>query len=194
MTTNETNWVEKVGAPALASVREMVAAVACDYDRLQELRDERDNWEPAETCQNCRKETTWPSAGPKGERECKHCTAIVCWADANPEDAKELADLEEAAGDCESEDEARERIDEDPLSVEVRSGWTTPGEEMEAEEFCLLLSTGGPAVRIVGELDRGQPTRAWLEVQDWFEPWTQYHEEGAAEVCLAYAANFCFER
>lgn len=153
----ETDWAAKIGKPTADGLREMVAALECDYDRLEELRDARDSFE------------------------------------MDPEDAEELADLLEAAGDCESREQADERIQEDPLSIEVRSGWVTPGSEMEAEEFMILLSTGGPAVRIVGELDEhGEPHRAWLEVQDWFKPWTEYHEPGLSDVLLTYARCFSF--
>jgi hypothetical protein len=75
----------------------------------------------------------------------------------------------------------------------VRSGWYTPGnEDNEPVEFKLLLGTGGPAVQIRGELDaNAEPDRAWLEVQDWFKPWTQYH--GAdQETLLAYCRCFYF--
>ena len=82
-----------------------------------------------------------------------------------------LAAFEAAAGDCADEEEARQRIQEDPFSVEVRSDWTTPGEPLEPSEFTILLCTGGPAVRIVGELNLGEPCRAWLEYQDWGTPW-----------------------
>jgi hypothetical protein len=106
------------------------------------------------------------------------------------DDVEELAELEEAAGDANSEDEAREILDSDPLSVEVRSDWVTPGEEMTAGEFRILLCTGGPAVQIRGELDhRGEPSRAWLEYQDWGTPWTQYHDTDQATL-LAYASHF----
>ncbi len=72
------------------------------------------------------------------------------------------------------EDEAREAIQDDPLSVLVRSGWHIPGEEAEPEEFEILLCTGGPAVRIIGALNDGQPTRPRLQYQDWGTPWTEY--------------------
>jgi hypothetical protein len=55
----------------------------------------------------------------------------------------------------------------------------------------ILLCTGGPAVRIVGELDRGTPCRAWLEYQDWGTPWTQYFGAKSDTLC-EYAANFFF--
>ena len=71
------------------------------------------------------------------------------------------------------EDEMREA----PLSVEIRSGWQEPGDgaSMDPDEFRILLSTGGPALRIMGELDRCEPSRCWLEIQDWGTPWTRMH-------------------
>ena len=86
---------------------------------------------------------------------------------------EELAELEEAAGDYESQEEAEEAIYENPLSIAYRSGWASSREEMQPEEFQILLCTGGPAVRIMGELDfQGEPYRAWFEYQDWGTPWT----------------------
>ena len=153
--------LQEIGRSAFASIQEMVTALECDYDRLTELRDERANLEES---------------------------ALQAWDEENGEELKDLADT---AGDCTSREEAEERIHEDPLSVEVRSGWTSVGELMEAEEFVILLGTGGPAIRIRGELDDGQPSRAWLEVQDWFTPWTEYI--GASQdVLLTYAQQFYF--
>ena len=43
-------------------------------------------------------------------------------------------------------EEARQAIQEDPLSVEVRSGWHAPGENSEPDEYNILLGTGGPAL------------------------------------------------
>jgi len=107
-------------------------------------------------------------------------------------DFDDLTDLEDAAGDCESEDDARTRIKKDALFVEVRSGWVTQGEELTAFEFNILITTGGPAVRIRGELnEHNEPHRAWLEVQDWYLPWTEY--VGADQgVLLDYARCFYF--
>jgi hypothetical protein len=67
---------------------------------------------------------------------------------------------------------------EAPLSVEVRSGWREPGDgaSMEPDEFRILLSTGGPALRVMGELCNGTPDRCWLEHQDWGTPWTRWHD------------------
>lgn len=152
-TDTELNWVEEIGKPAAAGIREMVAALECDYERLEELRDSFEY----------------------------------------DEDAEELKELEEAAGDCKDRDDAETRIQEDALSVEVRSDWCSPGEVMTAGEFMILLATGGPAVRIMGELDQhSEPSRAWLEVQDWGKPWTEYYEPGLSGVLLTYSGCFCF--
>jgi len=177
--TAEKNWVEEIGAPAYASIAEMVAALECDYDRLEELRDERDGFEFDPDA----------NAAPDGPG---YANDREAWAGENPDDADELKELEEAAGECKDADEARERIEEDALSVEVRSGWTSLGEPLAAEEFAILLTTGGPAVRIMGELDNGEPCRAWLEVQDWGRPWTQYIPADG-DTLLTYARVFCFE-
>ena len=74
-------------------------------------------------------------------------------------------------------DEAQQRIQEDALSVQVRTGWHTPNEPggNDPAEFEILLCTGGPAVRIVGDLDGyAEPYRARIEHQDWGTPWTEY--------------------
>lgn len=95
----------------------LVAALECDYDRLADLRDMKD--------------------------ECDAGTSLT------EDDADELATLESDAGDCKDQDEARERIQEDPLSIEFRTGWMTGREVVEREDWAeakILLATGGPAV------------------------------------------------
>ena len=68
-------------------------------------------------------------------------------------------------------------MQEAPLAVDVRSGWTSRGSlrsKFEAEEFQILLSTGGPALRITGYLGTDlEPVDPRLEHQDWGTPWTQ---------------------
>lgn len=116
-------------------------------------------------------------------------------ADLTEEESEELAELEQAAGGCEDRDDAEQRIQEDPLTVEVRSAWYSPGDSdgQQPSEFQILLCTGGPAVRIIGELDEyGQPSRAWLEHQDWGTPWTHYYESGSNDVLVEYASQFYF--
>lgn len=79
-----------------------------------------------------------------------------------------------------------------PLAIEVRSGWQPVGETLEPAEFAILLSTGGPACRIRGELnEHNEPDRAWLEYQDWFMPWAQYVGLDS-DVLVEFARSFHF--
>ena len=105
----------------------------------------------------------------------------------------EMVDALQQATTDEEREAAETAIHEDPLSVEVRSGWHVPGlTDNTPEEYNLLLGTGGPATRIIGRLtDDGEPDTARLEVQDWFKPWTEY--TGADEqILLIYAQQFYF--
>lgn len=88
-----------------------------------------------------------------------------------------------------------EEIMADPLEISVRSLWTPLGYPMEADEFRILLCTGGPAVQIVGDLDEyggifGQPH---IEYQDWFTPWVScpLNDEQQKDL-LAYCQMFNF--
>lgn len=107
---------------------------------------------------------------------------------------EEMTELEKAAGECTSQEEARERIEEDPLSVEVRSDWHSLGGISAPAEFRILLGTGGPATQIVGELDdNGEPTSARLQVQDWGTPWTDYRGDAISQDdLLTYCRCFYF--
>jgi len=102
---------------------------------------------------------------------------------------------EEEKQECHDEEAIREAFDEDPLCIEVRTDWHTPGEETKSTEYMILLCTGGPAVRIVGDLDGyQQPETANLEYQDWFTPWEQYPLTGEEEkTLLTYAQHFYFD-
>ena len=76
------------------------------------------------------------------------------------------------------QDALTQYVQETPLSVQVRSDWHSPGETFTAGQFEILLSTGGPACRILGELDRGSVAwqagcRPFIQHQDWFKPWTE---------------------
>lgn len=112
---------------------------------------------------------------------------------------KEMVDWYNAAVAADNQDaldSTLQTIHEDPLSVMVRDGWRLPGGHTEEgpEEYEILLSTGGPATRIVGNLDKYcQPETARLEVQDWFVPWQEWRGEGYSEtVLLTYAQCFYF--
>jgi len=97
-----------------------------------------------------------------------------------------------------SDDDIREaainEMMESPLSVTVREGWKTAGGESDLENFQILLSTGGPALRIVGDIGHhNQPENPVLQWQDWGTPWTEYvttHEED--EALLTYCQQFYF--
>lgn len=104
-----------------------------------------------------------------------------------------LADID-AAEDIDDEDDARQRIADHPLSVMVRSDWTQPCDPLEAAEFHILLCTGGPAVRIVGDLDQGVPCSARLEYQTWNMEWLPYFGALPAVLCdyCYYVASFYF--
>ena len=168
----EPNYAKEQAKAQYESICDMVAALEVDYDRLEELR-------------------TNAQAAEANPDEPEDYPAL------DADDQAEYEALQAAAGDCENQDAARDRIQEDPLSVQVRSGWYSPGwsdqfGNQPPEEFEILLCTGGPAVRIMGELDEyGQPVKAWMEHQDWFKPWTQW--SGAdQEVLLAYCREFYF--
>lgn len=101
---------------------------------------------------------------------------------------------EEERSEYHDEDQARQAIQEDPLSVEVRSDWQSPGEELKASEYTILLCTGGPAVRLRGDLSEyGKPDTASLEYQDWFTPWEDFDLTTEEEkACVTYAKQFYF--
>lgn len=156
--------LKETGRCAAASIVEMVAALEVDYDRLEELAMERAEW------------LAEGSLTRKWENEAEY-DAII-----------------DDAGECTSTDDARTRIEEDALSVEVRGDWCSIGamdELKEPVEFKILLTTGGPAVQIRGELSASEPIRAWLEVQDWGTPWTRYFDI-SQDTLLAYARVFYF--
>ena len=91
-------------------------------------------------------------------------------------------------------DELEQRAQEWPLSVLVRSGWISPGGEMKASEYEVLLCTGGPAVRIRGDLsEHCQPETVRLECQDWFIAWDRLSiDPDEAEALLRFAEVFYF--
>src|SRR3989304_6462065 len=76
-------------------------------------------------------------------------------AKAQLEGIRELVEAFEKAdttGTWEERDEVQQAIEEDALSVEVRSAWHEIDGDSDPGEYCILLCTGGPAVRIIGRL------------------------------------------
>ena len=91
------------------------------------------------------------------------------------------------------QDDLDRQVHEDPLSIEIRSGWASVGETLEPEEFKLLLTTGGPACRIIGELNEAhEPTKARIQYQDWGTPWEDLQTAEGDQELLAYASFFYY--
>ena len=77
------------------------------------------------------------------------------------------------------------------LELKVSGSWV-PGCTPTAESYMILLSTGGPALRLVGDLNEYQePVTARLEWQDWGTPWTPYHDANESDL-LIFASQFYF--
>jgi len=85
----------------------------------------------------------------------------------------------------------REMVQEDALDVQVREGWHEIGEDPERTEFRILITTGGPALRLIGALEGFEPDSAGLEYQDWGTPWTYYYAEND-DALIWYASQFYF--
>ena len=121
------------------------------------------------------------------------------WSESIAEMIRALEAARES--DDDAIDAAQTAITDSALSVEVRSGWYSPGERNpEPVEYQILLTIGGPSLRITGQLDGyAQPETADLEYQDWGTPWTRYHpahgeplfDTHNADV-LAFAQQFYF--
>lgn len=95
----------------------------------------------------------------------------------------ETLEKAEEGEDEEAKEKAREIILNDPLEVKIE------------RQYIILLCTGGPAVRIIGEFDEyGEPDTARLQYQDWFTPWIDYSQSAAEkDTLLEYARHFYFE-
>lgn len=88
-----------------------------------------------------------------------------------------------------------------PLGLSVRDGWRAPGENSEgAEEFLILLSSGGPNVRIMGRLN----AHGEVEVEganfpvmegSWYSAWTEtpgQRQDAASEAIGWFCQQFYF--
>ena len=134
----------------------------------------------------------------EGEHECGQCEGTGRTQSAsNGED--EECPVCDGSGVIDSEldeDDIRQEIQESPLSLEVRSDWHSPGGEDDGPtDYRILLTTGGPALQLTGDLDEWkQPENARLEWQDWGTPWTEYRDisSAEAEALLTFASAFWF--
>lgn len=139
--------------------------------------------------------TKFDNAREQARAQLAHIVSLVDELDRalayidNPEIDGKPVDVDEML------DTAQSNIRESALSVEVRGPWRPvgpTGNDWPDTEFCILLATGGPAVRIIGELDRyGNPDNAWLEYQDWGTPWTEYSGADVNDL-LQFCQQFYF--
>lgn len=150
------------------SIADMIAALTLDYDMLAELREELTELE---------------------EQQAELMDAPAGYLQRLDGLREELAELERIADGCADADEARDRIMGDPLSIETRSGWVSVGDEMSAEEYRIVLCTGGPHVEIVGDLDQhGAPCRVRIVYRDWGD--SGELSDFDHDAVLAYAQQF----
>lgn len=110
---------------------------------------------------------------------------------------EEIRDAYRAAGDpkllSNEQEDIIERLREQALSVLVREPWHSPSEKMGAVEYEILLTTGGPGLRVWGELDGyGEPASADLEMQDWGVPWRKAWPWESTDEAEAKAAVMWF--
>lgn len=103
----------------------------------------------------------------------------------------------EVANDLPLIEDIQTEIDQDPLEVTVRTGWYVPDEKDDADEaeYLILLSTGGPAVRITGTLNEyKEPADARLEYQHWGTPWVELPVlvRTDYDALLSYARHFYY--
>jgi len=102
------------------------------------------------------------------------------------------------SADVFAREDAQERIQNDALEVLIRCSWHAPGRDSVDVpiEYCILLSRDGPAVRIVGDLNKcGEPVSARIEHQDLFNPFMSWvgNCNSVEKILLAYARCFNFD-
>ena len=98
--------------------------------------------------------------------------------------------------DYEKQEKIRESILNSALSVEFRSGWYSPLYDrtriIEPEEFKILLTWGGPALRVIGELNQyKEPENIKMQFQDWGTLWTDFEITENQQEALNWFCN-CF--
>lgn len=93
-------------------------------------------------------------------------------------------------------DRIRELAIQGALEISVRNDWHAPGFNMveKPTEYFVLLSTGGPAIRLIGTLNEYcEPETSRLEYQNWGIPWTEFIVfDDDAKALVEYASFFWF--
>jgi hypothetical protein len=188
------NHAESNAKASYENIVELVTALECDYDRLEELRDERKDLDDA--LEELRKE--WDAEEDQqakveifgkikeGDEE------LSDWDAENGEELKELAEAATLDGELVDAETARERIQERPLSVQVRSGWVTPAARWRprSSRSC-SRQAGRRCASSASSTSTRSPHRAWLEYQDWGTPWTRYFPT-EQETLLSFCRCFYF--
>ena len=92
-------------------------------------------------------------------------------------------------------EEIRESILNSALSVEFRSGWYSSLYDRvrigEPAEFKILLTWGGPALRVIGFFFIKSHINPKLQYQDWGTSWTDLEITGDQQKALNWFCN-CF--
>jgi hypothetical protein len=114
--------------------------------------------------------------------------------EADDDDAPQVDDPE----GLDTQEDVEERARELALSCLVSSTEQVEPNQWppDPDRFEVLTSTGGPAVRLVGELRDGVPHSCEWEGQDWFTPWVSVHDQTTGEqddACEWFAELFCWE-
>tara|TARA_Y100000401_G_C8251555_1_gene188432 strand:+ start:95 stop:517 length:423 start_codon:yes stop_codon:yes gene_type:complete len=92
-------------------------------------------------------------------------------------------------------EEIRENVINSALSVEFRSGWYSELYDRvrigEPAEFKILISWGGPALRVIGEIEENFAINPKLQYQGWGTPWTDFKITENQQDALNWFCN-CF--
>ena len=110
------------------------------------------------------------------------------------EDFKKDQQLQES-NDYNQQDELRESVLNSALSIQFRSGWYSSLYDRvrigQPAEFKILLSWGGPALRIIGEIEENFSINPKLQYKDWGTPWIDFEITEDQQKALNWFCN-CF--
>jgi len=86
-----------------------------------------------------------------------------------------------------------DQLREQPASIQVRSGWHDNPSDLKPEEFKIELSGGGPATRIIGELDNnGEVYSVQPQHQNWGTPWTDLVLDDQQTIAVKWFASLFY--
>ena len=125
------------------TITELMACKAVDFSDYEEARDELARAEARYQKLLAENSTCDWDYADKLDSAIEELEAA---REAMDEFPKEMAEFQ-------SEDDLREAIDTNALSIEFRSGWSSDREDLEPEEVRVVLCTGGPHVEIVADFD-----------------------------------------